>query len=356
MNISNARNIALDGYVLHLGGRYSHTDGNGEQWYFSPFRPNEKTASFKLHKGGTRWYDFGHGGTGDKVGSGGDILDLWSDYYGKNRRGSIKQALEALAAYAPTAGSKTPVVQRPKAVASAHENRGDAEGRYRILKLHGRIFYKSLLAELTKRRISPALAAKYLHQAYLQDTAQPDKKLNGFAFANDACGHELSIPNPVKGTCFKTSTKPKAPTTFRVLASNKVWVFEGFWDFLSWLEMQGTPTPEHNVVVLNSLSFCGRIAQQIIAAKEQLETVVLFQDNDDAGVKAMHHMTSALDGNGFAVRTMEQLYRNYKDLSEYWQRDPDAKRIIGQQQAQTKYYTGDSAWATATKQHDPRPR
>lgn len=131
-------------------------------------------------------------------------------------------------------------------------------------------------------------------------------------------GYEISIPNPQKGDCFKTSIRPKSPTTFRNKISSKLLVFEGMWDFLSWLEMQQTPEPEHNVIVLNSLSFCGLVVQQIIKMREQVDTVTLFLDNDDAGEKAKYFMEEELDIANFNVRTMEQLYKGYKDLNEYW--------------------------------------
>ncbi len=177
----------------------------------------------------------------------------------------------------------------------------------------------------------------------------PDKKQNGFAFRNDKSGFEISIPNPKKGTTFKTSIRPKAPTTYRALASSKVFVFEGMFDMLAWLEMQDTPEPEHNIVVLNSLSFCGEIVAKIIAAKEQIETVILFLDNDEAGTKATQLKSEDLINAGFTVRPMESLYQGYKDLSDYWAKDPAAKKVTDQQQAQAKYYTGDSATALVMK-------
>ena len=357
MNIKDARAIPLYVLVQHLGGKYSHTDRNKQDWYFSPFRPNEKTASFKINEARHKWFDFGHAASTSRNGSGGDIADLWCDYHGKDRRAALNEAMAALESFAgPQASQRHEQAYKRPAKQIAGHDKAPTAGRYKIIKQHDRIFYASLTAELQKRRISEALASKYLKQVWLQDVVYPDKKQNGFAFLNDKSGFEISIPNPQRGTTFKTSIKPKAPTTYRALVSNKVFVFEGMWDFLSWLEMQDTPEPKHNIVVLNSLSFCGEIVAKIIAAKEQIETVILFLDNDEAGTKATHFMAEELNNTGFTVRPMESLYNGYKDLSDYWAKDPAAKKVTEQQQAQAKYYTGDSASATIMGRNTGRPR
>ena len=348
MNITAARAIPLYVLVQHLGGKYAHTDRDKQVWYFSPFRPNEKTASFKINETLNKWYDFGHAAhTTTGNGSGGDIIDLWCDYHGKDRRSAIK---EALAALAPFAGTDVQLEQqqaykRPLTRLAGGE-KSTGTGRYKIIRHHERIFYPSLTAELQKRRISEPLATRYLKQVWLQDTVYPEKKQNGFAFRNDCSqgsnsGYEISVPNPKRGATFKTSIRPKAPTTFRALVSSKVFVFEGMWDFLSWMQMQDTPGPEHNIVVLNSLSFCREIVANIIAAKEQIETVILFLDNDDAGTKATHFMNEALGEAGLTVRSMQSLYAGYKDLSDYWAKDPAARKVTEQQQAAASYDTSD---------------
>src|SRR5215217_7987752 len=98
MQIKDAKNIPLAQLVEHLGGKYAHTDRNKQHWYFSPFRPNEKTPSFKINEPRNTWYDFGHANPQGK--SGGDPIDLWCDYYGKDRLSSLKEALAALAVFA----------------------------------------------------------------------------------------------------------------------------------------------------------------------------------------------------------------------------------------------------------------
>lgn len=337
MQIKDAKNIPLAQLVEHLGGRYAHTDNNKQHWFHSPFRPNEKTPSFKINEPRNTWYDFGHAGGRGSTGAGGDTIDLWCDYHGKERLSSVKDALVALSAFAGQPHIK-PVTRKQPA------NEEKQQPRFKKLRLHQSIFYKPLIAELNRRRISEALAGQYLQQIFLQDTQYPDRKLNGFAFTNDKGGYEISIPGSEKS--FKTCIGRKSPTTFRAKNSDKLYLFEGMWDFLSWQQMQDQHEVQQHTIVLNSVSFVGEITKQIIAAKEQINTVVLFLDNDDAGKRATQYMMEQLTDEGFTVRTMDTMYRGYKDFGAYWMTDRDAQKITERKQVQGKQYIGDSTWST----------
>jgi len=316
MQIKDAKNIPLAQLVEHLGGKYAHTDRNKQHWYFSPFRPNEKTPSFKINEPRNTWYDFGHANPQGK--SGGDPIDLWCDYYGKDRLSSLKEALAALAVFAGQPHIK-PVERR---LTAAEQMRPP---RFKKLRLHQSIFYKPLIEELKRRRISEGMAGQYLQQIFFQDTYYPNRKLNGFALLNDKGGLEVSAPGNEKS--FKTSIGQKSPTTFRAKSSDKVYVFEGMCDFLSYQEMTDSHEVQHHTIVLNSVSFVGEITSQIIAAKEQIKTVVLFLDNDDAGKQATQYMMEQLTDEGFIVRTMDMMYRGYQDFSAYWMKDREARKI-----------------------------
>ena len=62
-------------------------------------------------------------------------------------------------------------------------------------------------------------------------------------------------------------------------------------------------------------------------------------------------MAEELNSAGFTVRQMESLYQNYKDFSDYWAKDPGAKKVTEQQQVERKYYTEDSATAMVMNQN-----
>lgn len=198
---------------------------------------------------------------------------------------------------------------------------------YKKLHLFDSIFYPDLLVELQRRRIPEYLAAKYLKQIHVQDKQQPDCKRHGFAFLNDRGGYEVSIPD--KEQPFEFTLSANAPTTFKAVNSNKLFVFESGWDFLSWLALQDKREPEHNIAILNTLFFCDPITKAILGMKDEINTVVLFMSNSEAGQQAAQYMDKQLTDADFTTRIMNSMYQGYKSLADYWCNDPHARRITG---------------------------
>ncbi|WP_374949574.1 toprim domain-containing protein [Mucilaginibacter sp.] len=316
MNINQAKNIPIEKLVEELGGAYAKTDNKGDKWYFSPFRPDEKTPSFKINVKQNTWHDFGLSGTfaHQKQNSGGDILDLWCEYHMKDRRTAIREALQALSEWAPISNNSPRLQTQPR---KQSEIVRDQTPRYSILKIADLITFAGLKDELERRRISLKVANLYLKQGYILDTVT-NKKYNGFLFENDKGGYEVSIPNPVKQECFKTCIGPKA--TSRILTNsnetNSADVFEGFWDFLSWLEIKAVLRPINHAYILNSTSLVKEACEKIISFKETVKYAFLFMDNDEAGYQATHAIAEQLED--FKVGSFEYFYEGYKDLNEFW--------------------------------------
>ena len=82
MNSKQAKELDLVEFVARMGHTPSKTRGN-DIWYRSPFRPEEKTPSFKIDAQKNVWYDFG-------MGQGGTIIDLVQNLY---RTPDISQVL-----------------------------------------------------------------------------------------------------------------------------------------------------------------------------------------------------------------------------------------------------------------------
>lgn len=317
MNIQEAKQIPLQVVVERLGGRYSHTDRRGDFWFFSPFRPEEKTASFKVNAKYNTWHDFGLASTfAHKMqGSGGDILDLWSDYHFRERRSGTKQTLQELASFSTT-GSQIEMPKRHQRKEKLTEQ--NLAPRYKILSQSAKFTHPGLLDELGRRRITKQLATVYLKQGHILDTVS-GRRYYGFLFENDKGGYEVSVPNPHRNECFKTCIGPKAST--RIMSGDDIDaadVFEGFWDFLSWLHMKAVLQPINHSYILNSTSLVGEVCDKLIAFKETVKHVFLFMDNDDAGFQATHAIASNLESSDFALGSMEQVYSGYKDISAFW--------------------------------------
>lgn len=320
MQIAQAKQISLAAIVENLGGRYSHTDRKGDLWYFSPFRPEEKHASFKINTRYNNWHDFGHSGVTtyngkSYQGSGGDIIDLWCDYNSRDRKSGIKEALAGLSKY--TTGDYQASERR---AAFQKENKPVAieEPRFKILEIADEITFSGLLKELNRRKISVELANLWLKQGYILDTAT-DKKYNGFLFENEKGGYEVSIPNRQQEKCFKTCIGAKAMTIVksdRETANGDV--FEGFWDYLSWLEKKEIKIPIHYTFILNSTSLVREAVNKFTDMKDCLKSLFLFMDNDPSGRKATQIISDELKPKGFEVGNMDQFYKGYKDFGDYW--------------------------------------
>jgi len=74
MNTSQAKAEPLPEFLGRLGYAPVQVRGN-DVWYKSPFRPNERTASFKIDRERNVWYDHG-------AGQGGTIIDFVGALHG----------------------------------------------------------------------------------------------------------------------------------------------------------------------------------------------------------------------------------------------------------------------------------
>ncbi|OJW12508.1 toprim domain-containing protein [Mucilaginibacter sp. 44-25] len=318
MQINEAKNIPVEVLAEKLGARYSHTDRQGDKWYYSPFRPDEKTASFKINAKKNSWHDFGISNTfaHQKQSNGGDILDLWCDYHFKDRRFGIKEALEAVKSL--VSSSIKDDTDNTRLLRAKPANIKPTEPRYKIVDIDDRIYVQGLKEELSRRRIDLKLASLYLNQGRILDK-ESGKKYTGFLFENDRHGYEVSIPNPKSGSSFKTCIGQKASTRILTIKedTNAADVFEGFWDFLTLLQLKGRMHPTNHSYILNSTSLVGEACEKIKAFEGQVKYVFLFMDNDEAGFLATHAIAANLEED-FNVASWEQFYKGYKDLSEFW--------------------------------------
>jgi len=310
MNIEQAKAIPLRKIVEYFGGRFSKQGRGRDQWYVSPFRPDERTASFKINEQRNTWYDFGHSPLNIPK-PGGDGIDLWCEFHGLNNRSQIKEALDGLASIGVSPSPLITLARQQKRDTTAPH-----PPRFKILKLQDRILYASLKEELIRRRISFKLASLYLKQAFIQDTENPERKINGFAFANDKGGYEISIPQPHKETSFKIAITPKYPTTIQGKDQTRISLFEGFWDFLSWLEMNKWEVPPHMVCVLNSVAFV-REAVEIVTRQGTIKHASTYFDNDEAGFQATNKMALLLENENITAADLSSLYWPQIDFSDY---------------------------------------
>ena len=274
-----ANQMDLVDYLAYLGHQPKKV-GVNDYWYLSPFR-NEKTASFKVNRRKNVWYDHGQG-------IGGSLIDFGLRYF----TFQIPELLEKLTTQFPFHQQIPPVIAKPQA---------QTESSIKIIDINP-INSMELFQYLKVRRIDFHIANTYCKQVRFEIG---NKTGNALGFPNDNGGYELRNPS------FKGSVSPKATTTIRN-PCKEMSVFEGFFDFLSYLTINQNQSQQMtNFLVLNSTSFFEK-SRPIM---EEYEKVRLYLDNDFTGDGC------AKLGLSWSQKYQDEskLYAGYKDLNEWVQ-------------------------------------
>lgn len=273
MEIQHIKQIAITDYLQQQGYAPARVQGI-HYWYYSPLR-NERTPSFKVNTERNQWYDFGSGEHGD-------IIDLVCALH----RCPISEAIRLLS------GAKQVAHQE----FSFGGERKFSERKLEILSSQP-LSNPNLLRYLAARAIPLPIAKAYCSEVLFQNM---NRTYYAIGFANDALGWEI------RNMYFKGCIAPKAITTIK-RGADRLQIFEGFMDFLSWQTLNLSSTCD--TIVLNSLTLLPRIQEKIKSYKQ----VESFLDNDDAGRKSFEVLKQfypqIIDGS---VR-----YRTHKDINEW---------------------------------------
>lgn len=249
------------------------TKGN-DLWYISPFR-NEKTPSFKVESQLNLWHDFGEG-------KGGDVIKFIEVYYNLTFAEALKELAQLTNYIENTNYQVRQAYQKTEVV-----NQTNIKDKAVINKLQD-LQNPALIEYLTERKINIDIAKKYIQEIYYQNN---DKKFFAIAFENDSKGYEI------RSKYFKGSLKGYAKDITSIIndnkKSNRILIFEGFIDFLSFLTISNLGLNE-DVIVLNSLSFIPKIIDYI-NNNSQYESLHCYLDTDDAGRKAVNSLLLELD-------------------------------------------------------------
>ena len=128
-----------------------------------------------------------------------------------------------------------------------------------------------------------------------------DKTFFALGFANNAGDWELRNPY------FKGCMAPKSISTIKGKDGERLQIFEGFMDFLSWRKLH--PEIEADSIVLNSLALLPKVVPLVTS----YTSIECFLDNDEAGRKAFDQVKRScpriIDGS--------VCYQAHKDLNEW---------------------------------------
>ncbi|MCC8039379.1 MAG: toprim domain-containing protein [Bacteroidales bacterium] len=281
ISIQEAKSVSIVDFLARLGYSPARVS-QGNVWYLSPLHP-KRTPSFKVAIDLNLWYDHG-------LGIGGSIIDLVM------RLNSLKSVAEALVAIVESGA-----VPCASTLPQAHCDSPYQEVRESPLRKW------PLIAYLDSRGIEMDVARR---ECVKLDYALRGKSCYAIGFKNQSGGYEIRNPQ------FKGSISPKDITVRAHKKKGKVAVFEGFFDYLTFLQRWGAGS---DAVILNSTA-------NLIRARAVLESYAeahLFLDNDEGGERATAEITSWL---GDRATSHNSLYRSHNDLNEWHVKARDANK------------------------------
>jgi hypothetical protein len=294
ITIEQARQTDLVDY-LASAGHHPQKISREDYWFLSPIR-DEKTASFKVNRKLNVWYDFG-------LGKGGNFIDFGIVFH----RCTVSELLQKLSDNSqvfsqnllPAAIKKLQHFSGADLI--SHGNAKNIGAYSSIIVTDAReISDPFLLNYLRQRRINLSVANTFCREVSF---TLNDKNYRAIGFKNNAGGYEI------RNAFFKGSSSPKYVTFFDNNAE-KLTVFEGFFDFLSYQTLVHNQQQElTNFLILNSLSFFER--SQLLMEKSR--SVHLYFDNDTAGKACV----AAALKRSKQYHDESHLYKCYKDLNDF---------------------------------------
>ncbi|QTE45951.1 MULTISPECIES: toprim domain-containing protein [Mucilaginibacter] len=276
-------NYSLVDLLTHLGYEPVKRVRN-EQLYLSMLRDSDTTPSFSVNDKQGTWFDFGEG-------KGGNIIDFGLQYW---KGLPFPEILEKIVL---TCGGLVPVLapQVYKRQPSAEK-----EPNYEILDIKDLGSNAAILNYLESRGVGQVAEGRLKEIYYYVE--DEDKKRNKFFAAgwqNEQGAWEIRNLN------FKGCLGHKA-ISFIPNSEKKLAVFEGFFNYLSWLTEN--PFAPDSVLVLNSLS----LLQAGILKAQDFRDISLFLDNDPSGRQATLDFTSALPW----AKDRAGIYTGYNDYND----------------------------------------
>ena len=276
MNCQRINNIPFSHIFSKIGIKPTKHK-NKATWYKSPFR-EERTASFKVNLETNRYYDFGEG-------IGGTVVDFWCKYKSCDVKTTIKE-VSSLFSFSEQKMITKPIFKRGSFKKS--------ESRIVIHEVKP-LFSYTLKKYLTSRGLSQRVYP-YIKEVNYENSAG---MFDAIGFKNDLEGFELRNEK-YKGCSSKTITSliKEDSTTLSV--------FEGFIDFLSYLERTQT---DESFLILNSLA----MSQKAKTLFTKFEKVKLFLDNDSAGKTLTRELLSEFSN----VIDQSSTYGEYEDYNDF---------------------------------------
>ena len=275
MNCRQFNTIPLE-EVLQIFGHLPTKQTAKEAWFLNPFS-NENHASFKINKNLNYWYLHSEGIGGNNT-----------DFMKKYLKASVNEVLK----WAENQNFSSFHQQNfpNQKLENLHKN-------YEIIEVK-EIQHPALMEYLRTRKVETQ--TEFLKEIHYQ---MNDKNYFGIGFKNNSGGYE--IRNKYSKICLGK----KDVSTIKN-GSGNVKIFEGFFDFLSFKNIENFLEKEpSDYIILNSVSMIHNIKNSL----GNYENIELYFDNDEAGNRAVKMLKNELEN----IEDCRVLYSDLKDLNEY---------------------------------------
>ncbi len=157
-----------------------------------------------------------------------------------------------------------------------------------------------LLSYLRTRMIDITVAKQYTREIHY---TVKEKKFFAVGFQNDLGGFEI------RSKYFKGSSSPKGITTIK-RDYHTLNIFEGFFDFLSFLTWLNAAETHGTSIILNSVANI----QKIYRILPNYININLYLDNDPAGLEAVKKIQNVQPD---AINQSKIIYPGHKDFNEF---------------------------------------
>ena len=285
------QSISIVEIMAHMGKNLYNQKG----LYYSPFR-DESNPSFHIDAVNNRWYDFG-------TYEGGGLFEFVCKIAGITR-GEVYDWLANFRNMIPESEYKE-VIEKAKKFKPSRI----------IVDSASHTFTRRKLVEYAQARaVSKEILERYCEEVIYHIDSYPQKQYFAIGFKNNDGGYVLRSSLTKKCTSSAMTTlSPEGNLTDKV-GSDKVVVFEGFMDFLSWISSVQQETPQYDCCILNSVSNIEKALPWITAHNN----IAAFMDNDEAGRNTLQKIIENVpeDAGKVCVYDMAKLYEGYNDLNE----------------------------------------
>lgn len=274
MNCNQARKISIR-TVLESFSLFPSKENSKSAFYFALDR-DEKTPSLSVDFTRNSAFDFGTGKKYDNI----SIVQAV-------KKCSVEDALKYLKNLDLTAEIKYKKIE--------------IETKKTSITVIKKVQHPALLEYLKLRKITKG--SYFLNEIHYQVS---EKKYFGIGFKNDSDGYE--IRNKFSKICLGK----KDFTTIKN-GSNQVKIFEGFFDFLSFLSSENDiKDTKSDYIILNSLMLIPKLFECSVLEKYG-DKVQLFFDNDFAGDQATEEILKKIPASD-----MRHTYENFNDFNDWW--------------------------------------